>query len=75
MHMLKAGLNVTLNTDDPEISGIILSDEYYLVCSALKLSRDALRDRIIAAAGAAFLPAAERQRLVNTLRDTLLEIF
>ena len=49
MDMLKAGLNVTLNTDDPEISGIILSDEYYMVCSVLKLSREALKDRIIAA--------------------------
>lgn len=75
MNMLKAGLNVTLNTDDPEISGIILSDEYYMVCSVLKLSREALKDRIVAAAGAAFLPAAERRELVNSLRDTLLDIF
>jgi len=75
MSMLKAGLNVTLNTDDPEISGIILSDEYHMVCSVLKLSRDALKDRIIAAAGAAFLPRPERHKLVVSLRDELLDIY
>jgi adenosine deaminase len=53
----------------------VLSDEYHLACSELKLSRDALKDRIVAAAGAAFLPAAERRTLVNSLRDTLLDIF
>jgi adenosine deaminase len=75
MNMLKAGLNVTLNTDDPEISGITLSDEYHLVCSELKLSRDALKDRIIAAAGDSFLPTDERNQLVHRIREALLDIF
>ena len=35
--MLKAGLNVTINTDDPSISRITLSQEYHIVCEELGL--------------------------------------
>jgi adenosine deaminase len=69
--LLAAGVNVTLNTDDPSISGITLSDEYGMACEILGLSRPALRQRILAACQAAFLPDAERQSLVESLGDLL----
>jgi len=69
--LLAAGVNVTINTDDPGISGITLSDEYGLACEILGLSRPALCERILAAARAAFLPDAERRLLVENLRRQL----
>jgi adenosine deaminase len=64
--MLKAGLNVTLATDDPSISRICLSDEYRNFCD-LGLTLESLRHCVLAAARAAFLPEPERQILVQEL--------
>jgi len=69
--MLKAGLNVTINTDDPSISRITLSQEYHIVCDELGLSMDTLKARIIAGAQAAFLSDDERDKLVKQLRKEL----
>lgn len=71
--MLAAGLNVTLNTDDPSISTITLSNEYYQACEELGLPLNTLRERIIAAAQAAFLPADEKQNLIDALKLELNE--
>lgn len=65
--MLSAGLNVTLNTDDPGISQIRLSDEYQKFCEGLGFAPETLRERVLAAARSAFLPEAERQALVDRL--------
>lgn len=69
--MLKRGLNVTLNTDDPSISRITLSHEYHVVCDDLGLSDAALKERVLAAARAAFLPPADRQALVAQMQKGL----
>jgi adenosine deaminase len=71
MKMLDAGLNVTINTDDPSISRITLSHEYYAACEELHLGQNALRKRIVAAAEAGFLPDAEKETLVKQLRQDL----
>lgn len=68
-HMLEKGLNVTINTDDPSISNISLSDEYRLACEVLGLSVSGLRQRVLAAAQAAFLPDEERQALVKGIAE------
>lgn len=65
--MVSLGLNVTINTDDPSISQIRLSDEYKIACEDLGLSLDTLRERVLASGRAAFLPQDERQRLVDSL--------
>jgi adenosine deaminase len=65
--MIAAGLNVTINTDDPSISQITLSDEYRVACEQIGLSLETLRQRSLAAAQAAFLPAAERITLAASL--------
>jgi adenosine deaminase len=69
--MIEAGLNVTINTDDPSVSRITLSHEYHVVCHDLGLPEDALKQRILAAANAAFLPDEERARLVSSLYKDL----
>ncbi len=65
--MIAAGLNVTINTDDPSISQIKLSDEYRLACEELGLAGEELRARVLAGAQAAFLPEQERQALAQTI--------
>ena len=65
--MLSLGLNATLNTDDPSISNIKLSDEYRLACEDLGVSQQVLKERILSAAEAAFLPESERQQLKAAL--------
>jgi adenosine deaminase len=66
--MLEANLNATIHTDDPGISQITLSDEYQLVCEQLGVSLVSLRERVLAAARAAFLSQEERDSLVATLK-------
>ena len=74
--MLQAGLNVTLNTDDPSISRITLSDEYRLAVETLGLQKDGdvLSRLVLQAANAAFLPEAERSQLVIRLAAQLAEL-
>jgi adenosine deaminase len=69
--MREAGLAVTINTDDPSISQITLSGEYFLICEHLGLSFTDLRGYILASARAAFLPEAEREGLIRTLEKEL----
>jgi adenosine deaminase len=71
MQLIDAGLNVTINTDDPSISRITLSHEYYTACEELHLQQNALKKRIVAAAQAGFLPDHEKEQLVNQLKKDL----
>jgi len=71
MKMLDEGLNVTINTDDPSISRITLSHEYYTACEDLRMPQSTLRQRIVAAAQACFLPEAEKENLVKQLHKDL----
>jgi adenosine deaminase len=70
--MLNDGINVTLDTDDPSISQITLTDEYHRVCEDMDLSLPVLKERILAAANSAFLPDLERQKLVDELKLELI---
>jgi len=65
--MLQAGLDVTLNTDDPSVSRIDLSHEFKLVREDLGVPLDILNGRVLAAAKASFLPDDEREELVKQL--------
>ena len=71
MQMLEAGLNVTINTDDPSISRITLSHEYYAVCEDLKMPQNTLKRRIVAAARASFIDETEKGKLVKQLEKDL----
>jgi adenosine deaminase len=69
--MMQAGLDVTLNTDDPSVSRIDLSHEFKLVCEDLGVPLDVLKDRVLSAGRAAFLPEGEREELVGKLEKEL----
>jgi adenosine deaminase len=71
MKMLEQGLNVTINTDDPSISRITLSHEYYTACEDLRMTQTMLRQRIVAAANACFLPENEKEELARKLYKDL----
>ena len=71
MQMLDAGLNVTINTDDPSISRITLSHEYYAACEDLKMPQNSLKQRIVAAARASFIGESEKEKLVKQLEKDL----
>ncbi len=72
MKMLEMGLNVTICSDDPSISQITLTDEYHRVCEDMDLSHPRLKERILAAAQAAFLPEEERCKLIDELKLELI---
>jgi adenosine deaminase len=72
--MIAAGLNVTFNTDDPSISNITLSNEYRVACEELKINRDVVKQRILAAANVAFLPESERKKLADSLQKDLSKV-
>jgi adenosine deaminase len=65
--MLEAGLDVTLNTDDPSISQITLGDEYRVACEKFSIPLKTLRERTLAAAQAAFIPESERRNLIASI--------
>ena len=73
LEMMLEGLNVTINTDDPSISQITLSDEYRVVAEELGVSLGILRERVLAAARAAFLPEKERNRMMQQFSDEFTE--
>lgn len=55
----------TINTDDPLVSGITLTDEMVRAVSHLSLTVDDIKQHTLTAAQAAFLPDSERAALVN----------
>jgi adenosine deaminase len=69
--MLAAGLNVTINTDDPSISQITLGNEYRVAVENLKISKEVLKERILAGAQASFLPDVEKKKLFDDLTKEL----
>ncbi len=72
--MLEAGLNVTINTDDPGISQICLSDEYWLACEMLDFSLEMLSERVFAAAQATFLSEPDRYQLIEGIAQEFNQV-
>ncbi len=69
--MMAAGLNVTINTDDPSVSRITLSHEYQDVCEELKVPVDALKHSILLAAQSSFIKDDDKKKLVDSLKREL----
>ena len=69
--MIAAGLQATLNTDDPSVSRITLSHEYQHVCEQLKVPISALKQSVLVAAQASFLGGDEKDQFVESIRQEL----
>jgi adenosine deaminase len=66
--MIDSGLFVTINTDDPGISQITLSDEYQILNREFDLSVERLFFLSNAAIQAAFLPPEQKKDLFETFK-------
>ena len=69
-----AGLAVTLCTDSWLMSGVSLSDEYWLAHTELGFTREEIDDMILSACAGAFLPLPERQDLFDRVSDELEDL-
>lgn len=65
------GANITLNTDDPAIHNITLTDEYALAVQGLNFPLEYLQSCILNAVQAAFLPPHEKAMLEDEFRAAL----
>ena len=66
-----AGGLTTINTDDPSLSGINLTDEYVTAVEHLGFTVDDVKQHILNAARAAFLTPVDREALVSRLTAEL----
>ncbi len=73
--MIASGLRVTLNSDDPGISQITLSDEYRVAMETFKISRHKMADCILMGVRASFLSQAEKNDLLHSMISRLDEQF
>jgi len=71
--LMKRQLQITLNTDDPIICNINLTDEMYNAVQHMNLSIDDVKQSIIRSAKASFLPPSERDALVRQFQAWLSE--
>lgn len=69
--MLAHSLRVTLNTDDPAVEAVTLTDEYEMAITALGVTPAQVKSAIHTAVQAAFLPPAEKHRLVRYFEQSL----
>jgi adenosine deaminase len=67
--LLEAGVLIALNTDDPGISAVDIRHEYEVAAPAAGLSAERIRQLQANALEMAFLPAAEKQRLLADRRQ------
>ena len=68
---LERGVRVSLNTDGRLMDGITLTDEYQLAHTALGLTPDQLKQVVLNACEAAFLPDFEKVALIERVRSEL----
>lgn len=73
--MISSGLICTVNTDDPGISRIELSDEYQISCEILGVSENGLSLLIQNAIDASFLTGMDKKLLSEKIANELSEIY
>ncbi len=69
--LYQLGLKVTINTDDPSISSTTLTDEYHVVLTTMQMNMNELKQMILNAAQAVFLPPDEKAALEARFRAEL----
>ncbi|MEO1289713.1 MAG: adenosine deaminase, partial [Chloroflexota bacterium] len=67
--LTEQGVQTTINTDDPLICNVNLSQEIYATMRALNLSLDDIKQYQIRAAQSSFLPSDERAKLVTEFEN------
>ncbi|MDN5923778.1 MAG: adenosine deaminase, partial [Xanthomonadales bacterium] len=67
--LLRAGVNVTINSDDPAYFGGYLADNYLACVKALGLTRDEIVTLAGNSLAASFLPPTDKARLAQDLAN------
>ncbi|MBI1276533.1 MAG: adenosine deaminase [Anaerolineaceae bacterium] len=73
--LYRYGINTTINTDDPLVSDITLTDELVHAIEFMSFSTDDIKRLMVNAAQAAFLAPIERNNLVSQFSSALGVIF
>ncbi len=66
--LLAAGLNVTINSDDPPMFNTTLTNEYLQIAATFGFDVTAIEQFVLNAVNAALLPEAEREKMANEFR-------
>jgi adenosine deaminase len=69
----RAGLFLTVNTDDPPMFNTTLTDEYRALAAVHGFTADELKDLSLNAVRAAFLPTAEKQAMLDAFETAMGE--
>lgn len=69
--MNRQHLRLTINTDDPTVSGITLTDEYALVANRMGFGMDYIKRTLLTAASCTFLPPEGQEALTAKFRQAL----
>ena len=72
--LLRLGILVTLNSDDPGIFNSTLTDEYSLAVRGLKLNQEEVSTLIYNGVLGAFLPLREKMRLLERFKEELVRL-
>ena len=67
--LLKQGVHVTINSDDPSYFGGYMNDNFLAVHTALNLSNDELKQLAINSFEASFIDQAEKQKWIATIQQ------
>ena len=68
------GIPVTINTDDPAVSGITLSNEYVVAMRDCGMSPQDVEATILNGVDAAFLPAGEKAALREQMQKEIAQV-
>lgn len=74
IHLLRMGLNVTVNSDDPPLFNTTLTEEFDTLASAFGLTRDDLRSLSLNALRSSFLPEEERRPIETRMKSLFAEL-
>ncbi len=66
--LTRRGLLTTINTDDPLVCDVNLSQQFVQVMQHMPITLDDIKACMLRAASAAFLPTAEREALISRLQ-------
>jgi adenosine deaminase len=74
IHLTQLNVKTTLNTDDPLLCNVSLSDEIAMVMEKMHVSLDEIKQYTLRAARAAFLPESERSELIREFQEVLANV-
>ena len=74
IHLLRMGLSVTVNSDDPPLFNTTLTQEFDKLTEAFKLTREDLKNLSLNALRSSFLPAGERHPIEARMNSLFAEL-